>query len=131
MIDVGSPKVRWVEERDEYASQLVAYSTGDKQSFYDPIGNTIYIRYTDSVKVLLDETGHAKQFRARPINSYLRLISSMTYTLLAAQFDAQKAQQLYQARYRDPSTLEGEAHGQIKQQLLKRFGLNGVNKSVQ
>lgn len=130
LMEVGSPKIRWVQERNEYASQLVAYSAGHKQSFYDPVDNTIYITYKDSVNTLLNEVGHSKQFRDDPVTSFLRLLGSMMAALIGAGFDTEEARELYKQNYRDGETFEGEAHGIIKKRLLRKHDLVTVDEKV-
>lgn len=130
LIAVGSPKIRWVQEQDEYASQVVAYSAGHKQSFYDPTDNTIYISYRTSVNVLLDEVGHAKQFRKDPVWSYTRLVYSMSDAFIRAGFSTREARELYQDNYKNPDSFEGQAHGTIKNILLRQFGLVVVDNTV-
>ena len=128
MQSVGSPKVRWVEIQDEAASRLVAYSAGEKRAFYDPVNNTIFLRYGDSVNVLLNEVPHALQFEEKPYSSYFRFFSGMSSSILIAIKN--EAQQVYQTRYSDPESFEGEAHGPIKSSLLARFGLQSVDDNV-
>ena len=128
LIAVGSPRIRWIEEQDEPASRLVAYSANDKQTFYDPITNTIFISYNDSVDALLDEVCHAKQFQDRPWSSSLRLLYSLGYSFIESDFNAETARDAYQENYTRADSLEGEAHGKIKEALLKQFGLKQVEK---
>jgi hypothetical protein len=128
MQSVGSPKIRWVELGDEAASRLVAYSAGEKRAFYDPINNTIFIRYGDSVNVLLDEAPHAQQFEEEPYISHIRFVSAITSSILTAIKN--ETQRAYQAHYSDSKSFEGEAHGPMKSALLARFGLESVNNTV-
>jgi hypothetical protein len=128
--DIDAPKVRWIEEQDDLPSRFVAYSASDKQSFYYPVDHTIYIRYDDSVKNLLDEVGHVKQFRDRPLWSYTRMGFSMLTAWIGAEFDVDRAIEIYKLRYKDPSTFEGEAHGPIKDALLSKHRLILVEKQV-
>lgn len=128
MQSVGSPKVRWVELEDEAASRLVAYSAGEKRAFYDPINNTIFIRYGDSVNVLLDEAPHSMQFEEKPYSSYARFASEIGASILTAIRN--ETQRVYQTRYSDSESFEGEAHGPIKSALLARFGLRSVDNNV-
>lgn len=127
---VGAPKVRWIEEQDDAPSRFVAYSAGDKQPFYYPIDHTIYIRYDDSVKSLLDEVGHVKQFRDYPLWSYARMGFSMVTAWVGAEFDMEGAIEIYKLRYKNPNTFEGEAHGPIKDALLSESGLLLVEKQA-
>ena len=123
LIRVGSPKVRWLEEQDEPASRFVVYSAGSEYCFYDPTDNTIYIRYSDSVDNLLEEAGHAEQFRTNPTRSYLRMGWSMFIAWVGGGFDMPTAQEVYRLHYKNPNTFEGEAHGPIKDKLLRESGL--------
>jgi hypothetical protein len=127
---VGSPKVRWLEEQDEPASRFVVYSAGDEYCFYDPTDNTVYIRYSDSVNNLLDEAGHSKQFRDKPIQSYVRMGWSMFTAWVGGEFDMTTAQEVYKLHYKDPKSFEGEAHGPIKDKLLRESGLLIVDKEA-
>lgn len=130
MNDVGAPKIRWLEERDEYASQLVASSAteGDKQAFYDPIDHTIYIRYGDSAQILFHEAPHPKQFREHPHRSYVRLIGALLHSFVGGVLS--EANRIYKEGYREPETLEGEAHNIIQTELLQKHGLADVNEQV-
>lgn len=130
LIDVGSPKVRWMEEQDELPARFVAYSAGDKKSFYDPTGNTIYIAYNNSVRELLNEVGHAKQFRERQLNSWTRLLLSSLISITEAGGDPKEFFNCYKSVYKDPQSFEGEAHGIIKETLLEKHGLLIVNKEA-
>jgi hypothetical protein len=129
---VGSPKIRWVEEQDEFASRFVAYSADDdKQSFYDPVDNTIYITYRDAVNSLLSETGHAKQFRVdNTHNSFFRLSYIIVSSLLRSKFNRKKAKMLYGNTYKEAGSFEYEAHKTNDPFLLHQFGLEIVNKTV-
>jgi len=127
---VGSPKVRWIEEQDDLPSRLVAYSAGDKQSFYYPVDNTIYIQYADSVANLLDEVGHVKQFREQPLRSHGRMGWSMLTAWIGAEFDFNNAIEIYHLRYKTTQTFEGEAHGPLKNKLLEEYGLLTVEQKV-
>ena len=130
LIDVGSPKVRWMEEQDELPAQFVAYSGEDKKSFYDPTGNTLYILYNSSVKELLNEVAHAKQFREAQITSWIRLLGASAISFWNAGADPKSFFGCYSSNYRDPTSFEGEAHGAIKEALLQKHGLQIVNKEV-
>ncbi len=130
LIRVGSPKVRWLEEQDEPASRFVVYSAGSEYCFYDPTDNTIYIRYSDSVNNLLEEVGHAEQFRTSPTRSYLRMGWSMFIAWVGGGFDMPTAQEVYRLHYKNPRTFEGEAHGPIKDRLLGEFDLLIVDQTA-
>lgn len=128
LIEVGAPKIRWVEEQDEDASKLVAASSGDKQIFYDFLDNTIYITYNDSVNSLLKEVGHAKQFRGKPVRSHIRLVYSWIVSFAKGAFA--EAKQKYQANYQSADALEGEAHDVINPELLDKYGLQLLEEKV-
>lgn len=128
---VGSPRIRWLEEQDDdFSRWMVVYGQSDKQAFYNPINNTVYIRYKDAVNVLLDEVGHAQQFRENPLSSYRRMTFSMLTAWVGAEFDTKTAIAIYQLRYNNPDTFEGEAHGPIKEVLLRESGLIIVEETV-
>lgn len=124
--DSGAPRVRLLGEQDEYASRIMAASAsrGDKQAFYYPPENTIYIRYNDSVRVLLNEAPHAVQFNEQPYTSHWRLITSLAKSFLAGV--VHNADVDYNSEYQDPETLEGEAHRVIRERLLLKHGLSTV-----
>lgn len=130
LIDVGSPKVRWMEEQDELPAQFVAYSGDDKKSFYDPTGNTLYILYNSSVKELLNEVAHAKQFRENQITSWIRLLEASAISFWDAGADPKSFFGCYSSNYKDPTSFEGEAHGAIKEALLQKHGLQIVSKEA-
>ena len=130
LIDVGSPKVRWMEEQDELPARFVAYSAGDKRSFYDPTGNTIYIAYNNSARALLNEVGHAKQFRQNQVRSWIRLLWPSLVSFTEAGGDPKEFINCYKDTYKDPTSFEGEAHGVLKEALLKKHGLQIVNKEA-
>ncbi len=126
---VGSPRIRWVEEQDDDFSRfIVAYAESDKQAFYNPVNHTIYITYDNAVSVLLHEVGHSKQFRENPYQSHFRMVGSMLTAWVGGNFDFSAAKDVYQTRYHHPNTFEGEAHGPIKDELLKEFGLLAVDE---
>ena len=128
---VGSPRIRWVEEQDDNFSRwIVVNGQSDKQAFYNPINNTIYIRYKDAVTNLLDEVGHAQQFRQHPLTSYRKVGLSMLTAWIGSEFDTKIIVTIYKFRYVSPNTFEGEAHGRIKEELLQESGLITVKETA-
>ena len=126
MRDVGAPRVRLVAEQDEYPSRIMAASAarGDEQAFYYPPEHTIYIRYNDSVKVLLNEASHPWQFTEHRYSSYWRLFGSLAESFMAGV--VRNANDYYAGEYDNPEALEGEAHGTLRDELLQRHGLSIV-----
>ena len=126
---VGSPRIRWIEEQDDDFSRfVVAYGENDKQAFYNPVNHTIYITYDNAVAVLLDEVCHSKQFRDNPYQSHFRMMGSMFTAWIGGNFDFAAAKDVYKIRYRHAHTFEGEAHGPVKDELLREFGLLAVEE---
>ena len=126
MEDVHAPLVRLVGEQDAYASRMIAASAsrGDQQAFYYAPEHTIFIRYNDSVKVLLDEAGHAEQFKEAPHRSHWRLFESLVSSFFQGALS--EANEYYRQGYRTPTALEGEAHIVRRSRLLERHGLGTV-----
>lgn len=126
MGDAGAPRVRLVAEQDEYPSQMMAaYAPdGDRQAFYWPPDHTVYIRYNDSVKVLLNELPHAQQFTESPYTSTWQLFSSNVRAAFRGLVASSNGE--YSTFYHDPDELEGEAHGERRAAMLQRRGLSNV-----
>jgi hypothetical protein len=119
-----------MEEQDELPARIVAYSGGDKISFYDPVGHTIYISYNLSAWRLLDEVAHAKQFRENQIRSWTRLFKLSVVSFIRTKGDTKKFLDCYKDAYNDPRSIEGEAHGADKESLLKTHGLRIVSEKA-
>jgi hypothetical protein len=55
---------------------------------------------------------------------------SMLTAWIGGEFDIATAQEVYKLRYKNPSTFEGEAHGPIRERLMKESGLLIVDEKA-
>lgn len=126
----GAFKIRFIEEQGDFASMVIAAFAprGAEQAAYVPLTNTVYIRYDDSLNVLLDELGHAKQFRERPYQSHLKWLSGTLRSVRCAPSGALRGMQSgYRSEYRTPGSLEHEAHEVENKTLLQDTHLRAAN----
>jgi hypothetical protein len=104
---------------------------GDLQNFHGAPENTLYIRYSDSVQSLLDESGHLVRYQEEPYLYYADMIIGGTRSLLRAIVRIpQTASELHRDEYRDPTTFEGRAHLVDGPAVLEELHLNHLETKV-
>jgi hypothetical protein len=122
----GAPKIRLVEEQNDLTSVIIAAIAprGEEQAAYVPTTNTIYIQYDGSLEVLIDELGHAKQFREHYWQSHVRWFAgTLRSTRCIPSGIIQGLQRGYGSEYDRPGSLEHEAHRNNPSDVLASLGL--------
>ncbi|MEK7602288.1 MAG: hypothetical protein AAB472_02285 [Patescibacteria group bacterium] len=126
--EVGKPRIRWAARGVAITAKMMASTTEDGRSFYDPINNTVYVspNYVAGANLLAEEA-HSKQFNDKPIVSSARLVQSWVRVVSRSVIHFENLKHSYEFEYDKPDSLEHEAHSVIEPametELYKRLGI--------